>query len=171
MKAKAQRIQQRFQYRLLWNYQGSRRVHELRADKPAPILKMLRRVATKVPWLGMGRTALRKGWARLCMRLGVPFEAVEGLSPRDVAQRIQDTFPRLEWCRVEHRQVGEWVETLDPLNTLRTAGTDKTDATTEALFDDVATWETAKLDEWRTRITPEFLAGRKTASNNRERAK
>lgn len=165
---KRQRRQLRYQYRVLWKYAGSKHVHELRGDKPSPVLKMLRRVATKTPWLGMGRLALRKAWARLCMRLNVPFDAVGGLQPREVAQRIQDTFPRLEWVRVEHRQVGDWTETIDPLNTLRTGTTDAADARVEKMFDEVGAMDAEALDSWRSIVSEEFRAGRKTASNNRE---
>jgi hypothetical protein len=165
---KRQRKALRYQYRVLWKYQGSKHVHELRGDRPLTVLKMLRRVATKTPWLGIGRSALRKSWARLCMRLNVPFDVVSGLSPREVAVRIQETFPRLEWCRVEHRQVGDWTETIDPLNTLRTPTTDAGDARTEKLFDDIGAMGTVELDNWRSTISADFLARRKTASNNRE---
>lgn len=169
MPAKRQKRAPKFQYRLLWRYTGSKTAHELRADSPAPILRMLRRVATKTPWLGCGRMVLRKAWSRLCFRLNVPFDAISGLAPKDVVQRIQDSFPKLDWIRVEHRQVGDWVETIDPLNTLRTDRTDKDDARTTALFEEVAGWDTQTLDDWRTRVEDDYrLRTRKTASNNRE---
>lgn len=161
----------KYQYRLLWKYVGSKTLHELRGDKPATVLKMLRRVATPAPWLGTGRTTLRKAWARLTMRLGVPYDAISGLGPKDVILRIQQTFPKLEWVRVEHRQVGEWVETIDPLNTLRSPSSDRSDARTVELFERVSKMTTAELDDWRSRISDDFLAGRKTASNNRELVK
>lgn len=169
MKAKRQQRALKYQYRLLWKYTGSKKVHELRADTTSTVLKMLRRVATKTPWLGVGRAALRKAWSRLCFRLNIPYDAIAGLSPREVIQRIQDTFPELEWVRVEFRQVGQWTEMIDPLNNLRTASSDKQDARTEQLFDDISQWSQAQLDDWRTHVTDEFLQTmRKTVLNNRE---
>lgn len=172
MPKRAKPSQQRamqYQYRLLWKYAGSHRVHELRADKTGPILKMLRRVATQTPWLGTGKSVLRKAWARLCFRLDVPFDVVAGLGPREVVQRIQDTFPKLDWVRVEHRQVGPWVQTLDPLNTLRSRTNDIADAKTEKMFDEVESWTPEQLDAWRARVSDEYRVQRRNAvSNNRE---
>lgn len=158
----------KYQYRLLWHYVGSKNTHEFRGDRQATVLKMLRRVATPAPWLGMSRGQVKKGWARLCMRMNVPFEMVAGFSPKEMALRIQATFPLLDWVRVEHRQVGEWVETIDPLNTLRTPTSDRADARTTAMFAEIEAMSQAQLDAWRSRISADFLAARKTRSNNRE---
>lgn len=168
--AKKQTRQLKYQYRLLWKYQGGRKVHELRSERPAAVLRMLRRVATDTPWFGVGRRILRKAWARLCFRMNIPFAAIAGLPPKDVIVRIQETFPKLDWVRVEHRQVGNWVETIDPLNTLRTPGTDREDVRTEAMFALVSAMTPEELDKWRTVVTDDYLAGRKTMLNNRDNA-
>lgn len=122
--------------------------------------------------MGVNRSVLRKAWSRLCFRLNVPFDAIGGLGPREVVQRIQDSFPRLEWVRVEHRQVGEWVQTIDPLNSLRTGASEAADARTAKMFEEISAMSPEQLDEWRTRVSDEYrLRERKSAANNRELVK
>jgi|SRR6185295_103049 len=156
MPVKKRPFKQAFQYRLIWRYVGDRRTRELRADRPLPVLNMLRRIGTNEPWTGTTKSSLKRAWARLCLRLGVPFAQVEGLGPREVVKRIQDSYPRLDWIRVEQRQVGEWTETIDPLNALRQAGSDKTDAKRAELFDHIASLPPEELDKWRSYVTDDY---------------
>lgn len=168
VRAKRQRVEQRFQFRLLWKYKGAKKVHELRSDTPAPALNMLRRVATTTPWMGVTKGQLRKAWARLQMRLELQAAAIKHFGPREVIQKIQDTFPELEWVRVEHRQVGEWVEQINPLVTLHTEKSIRADKRTVKMFETIEAMTSEELDAWRKFVSPEYLAGRKANSNNRE---
>ena len=139
-----------YQFRLVWRYKGQRRIRTLVSDRPDVVLRMLRRVGTDEPWMGVTSIQFRRCWAWLARRLGVDFAAVADISPRQALLSLRDSFPPLEYIRVESRQVAPWTEMLDPLQSLRTPGTPKADAkkvATLTLAERMAREKT--LDTWR----------------------
>lgn len=142
-----------FQFRLVWRYKGQRRERKFVSERPDAVLRMLRRVGTDEPWMGVTPTQFRRCWAWLARRLGVDFAVVADISPRQALLSLRDSFPKLEYIRVESRQVAPWTEVLDPLQSLRTAGTARSDAkrelvleVAEDMFNDP---DRARLDKWR----------------------
>lgn len=138
-----------FQYRLVWKYRGEHRPRYFVADRPASVLRMLRRVATDQPELGVTPTQFKRAWAWLARRIGVSFPAVAEIPPAEILIRLRDSFPRLEYVRVEQRQVGAWAETLDPLVTLRTPAIAKSEAKRQELVNVLQTFTREQLDAWR----------------------
>lgn len=143
------RLRPRYQYRLVWQYKGQTRKRILVAEQPSRVLRMLRRIGTRQPWLGVTEIQFRRAWAWLARRLYVPFAAVADIPADDILLRLQDSFPALDYIRVEHRQVGEWTELLDPLHTLRTPSASKIVAKAEAVAEKARHMSRAELDAWR----------------------
>jgi hypothetical protein len=138
-----------YQYRLVWKYRAEKRARLLVSDRPNAIRRMLRRVGSDKPELGVTPTQLKRSWAWLARRLDVGFEAVSHIEPREILFRLRDSFPRLEYVRVEQRQVGPWVEMLDPLNNLMTGSTLKAEEKRAALLERVQAMTREELDAWR----------------------
>ena len=107
-------------------------------------------MATTEPWMGATEMNVRRGWARLSYMLGVPFETVSGIPPREVMRRIQAAYPELDFIRVEFRQVGPWTELLDPLANLVTVGGARADKRMNDFYDKIEQMTPADLDAWRS---------------------
>mgnify|MGYP001584059444 CR=1 FL=1 len=141
----------KYQYRVVWGYKGrpgERRM--VKAENPYKALRTLRRMATTEPWMGATEMNVRRGWARLSYMLGVPFETVSGIPPREVMRRIQAAYPELDFIRVEFRQVGPWTELLDPLANLVTVGGARADKRMNDFYDKIEQMTPADLDAWRS---------------------
>lgn len=154
----AERRTHKYQYRLVWKYQGQKSVRKLIASSPTTILRMLMRVGTDEPWMGINPTQLKRTWAWLARRLNVNFDAVADVTPRNALLGLRDSFPALEYIRVETRQVAPWVEFLDPLVNLRTPSSDKMDTKRLATLAEVEGMTRAELDAWRWVPTDESQA-------------
>lgn len=139
----------RYEFRLLWRYKGRAKSVSMLAQQSTAILRHLRRIGTDKPWEGATIATIRKSWLRLSLMLEVPFETIADLKAREVIARIQAAYPELEFIRVEHRQVGEWVETMDPLKHLCSPKTPMHDAKLEALYTKLDGMTRAELDVWR----------------------
>lgn len=139
----------RYEYRLVWGYKGSKAKQVKIAQQPTRVLRMLRRLATDEPWMGASIGSLRKAWNHLQLRTEVAWEAVSERTLRDVMLAIQQTYPELDYIRVEFRQVGPWVEQLDPMRTLRTVTSEAADVRQLALVDKVEGMSREELDTWR----------------------
>lgn len=144
-----------FQYRLVWKYRGQALERRLIKDRPDAILNMLRRVGTTTPWMGASPTQARRVWAWVARRLAVPFEAVATMKLRQAFLALQHSYPQLEYIRVERRQVAAWVELLDPLETLRTAGTEARDEKRIKLVNEVEAMDAEALQAFRWTPDPE----------------
>lgn len=138
-----------FQYRLIWKYRGELRARKYVSDSPGAVLRMLRRVGTDQPHLGVTPTQFKRAWAWLARRMAVGFAAVAHIPPDDILIRLRESFPPLDWIRVEQRQVAQWVETLDPLENLRSKSTEKADAKRQELLNVIQTFTQEQLNEWR----------------------
>lgn len=138
-----------FQYRLVWKYQGEKRPRTFVSDSASTVLRMLRRIGTDAPWMGVTPTQLKRSWAWVARRRGVPFEAVAEMPPRDALLALRDSYPPLEYIRVESRQVAKWSDVLDPLQTLKTPSTTKGDQQKQALIESVEQMSREQLDAWR----------------------
>lgn len=141
----------KFQYRIVWGYKnkpGNKRM--LKAESPHKVLRTLRRMATTEPWMGATESNVRRGWARLSFMLGVPFETVSDVPPKEVMRRIQAAYPELDFVRVEFRQVGPWTELLDPLANLTTPATARMDQRLNEFYEKIEQMTPADLDAWRS---------------------
>jgi hypothetical protein len=138
-----------YQYRLVWRYAGEKRDRTYVSDSPSSVLRMLRRIGTDEPWMGCSPTQIKRCWAWICRRLGVPFEAVADLSAKQALLKLRDSYPPLEYIRVEQRQVAPWTEMLDPLTSLRTASADRTDKRRQQNIETVEAMTREQLDAWR----------------------
>jgi hypothetical protein len=144
-----------FQYRLLWKYRSQKyQPHELVSERPLTILKMLRRLCAAEPWMGATANNLRGCWAYLASVEHLLWHEVVDLSVREAQLRIQSHWGPLEWLRVEFRQVGPWVEMLDPLDNLKEPGTEKWDIRARANFAKVEGMTREELDNYRVRLAP-----------------
>lgn len=139
----------RFEYRLIWAYQGSKTRKVVLAQQPSRILKRLRRLATTEPWMGATITALRKSWNHLKLKQELQWEDVAGLGIREVMLQIQRSYPDLDFIRVEFRQVGDWVQMLEPEHRLRTPTTNASDERQLALLARIEAMPPDELDNWR----------------------
>jgi hypothetical protein len=138
-----------FQYRLVWKYQGEKRPRTYVSDSATAVLRLLRRIGTDEPWMGVTPTQLKRCWAWIARRRGVPFEAIADMTPKQALLALRDSFPALEYIRVESRQVAKWNEVLDPLNSLRTDATARGDRQRQELIDTVEQMAREQLDAWR----------------------
>lgn len=138
-----------YQFRLVWKYQGEQRPRTFVSDSASTMLRMLRRIGTDAPWLGVTPTQLRRVWAWVARRRNVPFEAIANMPPSAALLALRDSYPPLEYIRVESRQVAKWTEVLDPLVTLATPSTPKADQKKLDLLAQVAAMDRATLDVWR----------------------
>jgi hypothetical protein len=130
----------------VWKHKG-RDVQRFRAETAYPILKKLRFLATAEPWEGHSRAKVRGVWQQLCARLDVPWDAVKDIKARAAVQKLRETYPPLEFIRVEFRQVGPWTEQLDPLTTLAEHA-EKPDKRNREFYDALESMPEARLDTW-----------------------
>lgn len=147
----------KFEYRIVWRYKGKHRTGQLMAQRQLRILRFLRRLATNEPWRGATIQTLRKCWMRLSLMSDVPFDEIQHLRAEEVLTRIQQTYPEVEFARVEWRQVGAWTEMLDPLVNLQTEATENSDRRLAAIYAQVAEMTTEQLNTWR--LTPLVMRG------------
>lgn len=157
----------KFEYRLLWRYKGKKRIGLLMAQRQLRILRFLRRIGTTEPWRGATTQVIRKGWMRLALMTEVPFSEISHLSARDVMRRIQESYPEVDFIRVEYRQVGEWTEMIDPLTYLETEATHNADRRLAAVYAKLEAMTPAELDNWR--MTPPEMRGDHTPPSLRKR--
>lgn len=138
-----------FQFRLVWKYKGEQRPRYFVSDNPGAVLRMLRRIGTDEPHMGVNASQLKRSWAWLARRLQVSFAAVAHIEPREILIRLRDSFPPLEYIRVEQRQVAAWTEMIDPMNGLKRPTTEKTDIKREMTMATVQGMTREQLDAWR----------------------
>lgn len=138
-----------YQFQLVWKYQGEQRPRKFVSDSASVILRMLRRIGTDEPWLGVTPTQLKRAWAWVARRRQVPFEAIAAMGPKQTLLALRDSYPPLEFIRVESRQVAKWGEVLDPLTTLASNRTPKADQQKRDLVASVEAMDRATLDAWR----------------------
>lgn len=138
-----------YQFRLVWKYQGEARPRTFVSDSQSTVLRMLRRIGTDAPWLGVTPTQLKRAWAWVARRRGVPFDAIADMRPKETLLALRDSYPPLEYIRVESRQVAKWGEVLDPLDLLKTASTAASDKKKQATIDEVEQMTREQLDAWR----------------------
>lgn len=152
-----------YEYRVRWGHVGGDKSKDrvVQSEKLAPVLSALRRVGTDTPWMGSNKTSFRKCWARLCFRLDVPFTAVADMSVRDVLRAIQASFGKLRFITVEFRQVGQWTELLDPLDSLRSANQDKLDKKRLDTLDQIGAMTREDLDKWRAYLSEDYRLARR----------
>jgi hypothetical protein len=140
-----------YQYRLVWRYKGEKRNRYYVSDNPGSVLAMLWRVGTDKPWRGVTATQFRRAWAWYARRLNVSVEAVKDISPLEILTRLQESFPVLDYIRVEQRQTAPWVEMLDPvsnIHNLRPKTIDVEEKRSKFRVT-VARWSREELDAWR----------------------
>jgi hypothetical protein len=140
-----------YQYRLVWRYKGEKRNRYYVSDNPGSVLAMMWRVGTASPQRGVTATQFRRAWAWYARRLNVSVAAVADISPADILVRLQESFPRLDYIRVEQRQVAPWVEMLDPVECIHNLRPKTIDAEAkrERFFVHVAEMSREQLDAWR----------------------
>lgn len=138
-----------FQFRLVWKYVGEQQPRTYVSDSASTVLRMLRRIGTDEPWMGVTPTQLKRTWAWVARRRGVPFDAIAEMRPRDALLALRDSFPPLEYIRVESRQVGTWTEVLDPLATLVSSKQSRVDQKRLATLAAAEAMSRAELDAWR----------------------
>jgi hypothetical protein len=140
-----------YQYRLVWRYKGEKRNRYYVSDNPGSVLAMLWRVGTDKPYRGVTQTQFRRAWAWYARRLNVSIEAVKAISPLDILTRLQESFPVLDFVRVEQRQVAPWVEMLDPVTNIHLLRpkTITAEEKRHAFWVSVARMTPEELDAWR----------------------
>lgn len=156
-----------FEYRLLWAYKGSSYRHVLLSQRPSAILRRLRRVGTVTPWDGATVTAVRKCWMRLSLLLDAPFSSIANQSAQSVLLGIQRAYPELEYIRVEWRQVGDWMQMLDPLTNLRGKNSERGEQKLKALYTSLAAMTPEQLNNWR--LIPPDMRGDMRPSAQRKK--
>jgi hypothetical protein len=144
-----------YQYRLVWKYVGEKNARQHVSDRAFAILQMMRRIGTKEPWTGCTETQMKRSWAYLARRLNQPFEVVAEMSLRQALVALQASFPKLEYIRVEMRQVADWVQVVDPMRVLATRASDKRAMRSATLVDSVDALSRSELDAWRWIPDPE----------------
>jgi hypothetical protein len=149
------------QYRLVWKYEGQKHPRILVSDNSNSILRMLRRVGTDEPWMGVTPVQFKRCWAWVARRLNIDFGAVAHMGPREALLALRDSFPKLEYIRVDSRQVAPWVELIDPLESLRTMSTGRADQKRLALFEEAESMSEEELAAWRWTPDPEREAFRR----------
>jgi len=152
-----------YEYCVRWGHVGGDKSKDrvVQSEKLAPVLSALRRVGTDTPWMGSNKTSFRKCWARLCFRLDVPFTAVASMSVREVLLAIQASFGKLRFITVEFRQVGQWTELLDPLDSLRSVNQDKLDKKRLDTLDQIGAMTREDLDKWRAYLSEDYRLARR----------
>jgi hypothetical protein len=138
-----------YEYRIVWRYKGSVGKHSQIYQRPGYALRALHRLSKTHLHLGLPLSRLKRAWVRLAYRLGVPFEAVKTFKVRDVLTRVAATYGSLSELRIEHRQVGEWTELIDPIRNLRTGRTASYEAERLALLAKLDAMSQEELDKWR----------------------
>lgn len=138
-----------FQYRLVWKYQGEKNVRQYVSDRAFAVLQLLRRVGTKEPWTGCTETQMKRSWAYLARRQGVTFEVVAELGLKQALLNLQATFPKLEFIRVEMRQVAEWTTVIDPMRKLATVYTERAGVKRAKTLSRIEALTREQLDAWR----------------------
>jgi hypothetical protein len=144
-----------FQYRLYWKYRTEKSPRQYVSDRAFTVLQLMRRIGTKEPWTGCTETQLKRSWAYLARRQNVPFEAVAELGLRQALLNLQATFPKLEYIRVEMRQVGEWTTVIDPVRKLATVYTERAAQKRAKVVATIETMTRQQLDAWRWIPDPE----------------
>lgn len=138
-----------YQFRLYWKYKGEKAPRQMVSDRAFAVLQLMRRVGTSEPWTGCTETQLKRSWAYLARRQNVPFETVAELSLRQALLNLQATFPKLEYIRVEMRQVAEWTTVIDPVRKLATVYTERAERKRRARLLELETFTREQLDAWR----------------------
>lgn len=138
-----------YQYRLYWKYKGEKAPRQLVSDRAFSVLQLMRRIGTDQPWTGCTETQLKRSWAYLARRQNVTFEAVAELGIKQALLNLQATFPKLEYIRVEMRQVGEWTAVLDPVRKLATIYTERAAKKRATAVARIEALTREQLDAWR----------------------
>ncbi len=113
-----QRMLRRFEYRVVWKHKGKKYQHALLCQRSDKALRAILRVATDEPWRGMTVAQMRKSWLRYMLLSDLDWAAVESMSLQEVSRKLRDAYGKIEFIRVEWRQVGEWTEYMNPMEEL-----------------------------------------------------
>lgn len=138
-----------YQFRLIWKYKGERNPRAFVSDRAFAVLQLMRRVGTKEPWTGCTETQMKRSWAYLARRQNVPFEAVAEMTLKQALLALQASFPKLEYIRVEMRQVGTWTPVLDPVKKLATVYTERAGIKRAKTLARIEALTREQLDAWR----------------------
>lgn len=138
-----------YQYRLVWYYKGEEHPRQFVSDRAFSVLQLMRRIGTDEPWTGCTETQLKRSWAYLARRQNVDFSVVAELSLRQALLNLQATFPKLEYIRVEMRQVAEWTTVIDPVRKLATVYTERAERKRRARLGELEQLTREQLDAWR----------------------
>lgn len=138
-----------FQFRLVWKYKTERHPRQMVSDRAFAVLQLMRRIGTREPWTGCTETQLRRSWAYLARRQNVDFSVVAELGIKQALLNLQATFPKLEYIRVEMRQVAEWVQVIDPVRKLATASTERAAKRKRERLAVLEQMTREQLDAWR----------------------
>lgn len=138
-----------YQYRLVWKYKGEKNPRQFVSDRAFAVLQLMRRIGTKEPWTGCTETQMKRSWAYLARRQNVPFEAVAEMGLKQALLSLQASFPKLEFIRVEMRQVAEWTTVIDPVRKLATSYTERAGAKRAATLACIEGLTREQLDAWR----------------------
>ena len=144
-----------FQYRLVWSYKGEKNPRQFVSDRAFSVLQLMRRIGTDMPWTGCTETQLKRSWAYLARRQNVPFETVAELGLKQALLNLQATFPKLEYIRVEMRQVGLWTPVIDPVRKLATVYTERAAQKRATVVARIEQMTREQLDAWRWVPDPE----------------
>lgn len=144
-----------YQYRLFWKYKGEKNPRQFVSDRAFAVLQLMRRIGTDMPWTGCTETQLKRSWAYLARRQNVPFETVAELGLKQALLNLQATFPKLEYIRVEMRQVGTWTPVIDPVRKLATVYTERAAQKRATVVATIEQMTRQQLDAWRWIPDPE----------------
>lgn len=144
-----------YQYRLVWKYASEKAPRQFVSDRAFAVLQLMRRIGTKEPWTGCTETQMKRSWAYVARRQNVPFEAVAEMSLRQALLALQASFPKLEFIRVEMRQVAEWTTVIDPVRALATEYTERAMAKRAKTVAAIEAMTREQLDAWRWIPDPE----------------
>lgn len=143
-----------YQYRVQWYRTGDKEKSSKIITHSSRAYRLCQQLASDTPWRGTNPRKLAQMWVALSRVMGLTLPEVLHYKTRDAALALQRNNRKIEWLRIEMRQVGQWTEMVEPLEVLKP----KQWAKWAKRMDDYCDY----LDEHpELRWTPRFLMSKK----------